>query len=361
MKMKRPSMADVARAAGVSKNAVSLALRHDPQISLATRERIEEAARALGYQYHPVVGELMARLRQSQHGGAKATLALINANTDAEALQRHPTVPTYVEGCQRRARALGYGLDHFWLHHEKLRGKSLLRILRTRGIRGVLLVGLMKTNRLPEHILPVLEAFPCVVTGVRTRKPALSFACVDHHMLSLRAFEQAIAMGYRRPGLVLDQTIDDLVDGRFSAGYMIGQQALPAPRRLSPFYRVSEAREDPGLFRAWLERERPDMIFTLYNVVRDWVGALGLRVPEDVGLAQLEWRRNRPEWAGMDQHNDLCGEAAVDMLVGMIHRGEGGIPNFPRATLMGSTWIEGQTLPERSEGGRVAATAGSAP
>lgn len=341
-------MADVARAAGVSKNAVSLALRHDPQIPLQTRQRIEKVALELGYQYHPVVGELMARLRKTQHGGARATLGLINAHTEADALRAHPTIPTYLAGCQRRATALGYGIDPFWLHDPRQRGKTLLRVLRSRGIRGILLVGLMKTNRLPEHLLPVLDALPCVVTGVRTRGPALSFASVDHHMVSLRAFEQAVTLGYRRPGLVLDRTIDGLVEGRFSAGYLIGQQKLPPTHRLQPFYQVSEARQDLALFRQWIEREKPDMIFTLYNDVRDWLEAIGLRVPRDVGLAQLEWRRNRPDWAGMDQHNDLCGEAAVDMLIGMIHRGESAIPTFPRATLMGSTWIDGKTLPPRT-------------
>ncbi len=46
----------------------------------------------------------------------------------------------------------------------------------------------------------------------------------------------------------------------------------------------------------------------------------------------------------MDQHNDIVGEAAVEMLIGMIHRGESGIPLFPRATLLGSNWVNGTTV-----------------
>jgi len=86
------------------------------------------------------------------------------------------------------------------------------------------------------------------------------------------------------------------------------------------------------------------LILTLYNVVKTWLDDLNLRVPRDLGLIQLEWRRDRPEWAGMNQHNDLVGETAVDMAVGMIHRAEAGIPTFPRATLIGSTWTEGKTV-----------------
>jgi len=46
----------------------------------------------------------------------------------------------------------------------------------------------------------------------------------------------------------------------------------------------------------------------------------------------------------MNQHNDLSGQAAVDMLVGMLHRGERGPPSFPIATLIGPSWIEGTKL-----------------
>ncbi|MFP4540816.1 MAG: LacI family transcriptional regulator, partial [Opitutales bacterium] len=147
--------------------------------------------------------------------------------------------------------------------------------------------------------------------------------------------------------LVLDRTIDRLVDGRFSAGYLVGQQNLPRARRPQPFYDIEAARKDLGTFASWLEAERPDMIFTLYHEVRGWLEELGRRVPEEIGLAQLERRPKHPDWAGMEQHNDLSGEAAVDMLIGMILRGESGPPLYPRASLMESRWVDGETLPAR--------------
>ncbi|TVP79102.1 MAG: LacI family DNA-binding transcriptional regulator, partial [Puniceicoccaceae bacterium] len=53
-------MRDIAALVGLSKNAVSLALRNDPQIPIATRERVQAAARTLGYTRNPVLGEIMA-------------------------------------------------------------------------------------------------------------------------------------------------------------------------------------------------------------------------------------------------------------------------------------------------------------
>ncbi len=333
------AMSDIAQRAGVSKNAVSLALRNDPQIPAKTRRRIERVARAMGYTKNPTVTHLMAQLRMSRAPAFQASLALLNANQDAAAFTRHPTIPIYVNGCRRRAEELGYSLDEFWLHDPELNGERLNKILRARNIRGAIVVGLMKENRLPQGFAATWDMVPTVVTGVRTREPALSFACTDHHMLAMRAFQKAIDLGYRRPALVLDHVIDELTDGRFSAGVQVAQSSLTASRRTRPFYFVEEAREKPELFHRWFEKEKPDALLTLYNVVRTW-----LKSRTDVGLIQLEWRTRSPDWAGMDQHNDVVGEAAIDMVISMIHHGEKGVPDFPRGTLVGSTWIDGKTV-----------------
>ena len=342
--MARVTMSLIAEKAGVSKNTVSLALRHDPQIPVATRERIERIAAELGYAKNPVVAQLMTELRKARPAGYRRTLALLNANTDAKAFKRHPTIPSYVAGCRRRAAQHGYALDEFWLHDPELYGEALNRILRARGIRGVIVVGLMNENRLPPRFSVTWQQHAVIVTGVRTHEPTLSFACVDHHALVLEAMEQARRLGYRRPALVLAEGIDQLVEGRFSAGFWTGQRALAETERVPGFYAVEAARAEPARFHTWFRTHRPDAIFTLHTVVREWLADIGVQAPRDVGLIQLERRRGCENWAGMDQHNDLTGEAAVDMLVSLLHNNEAGVPAFPRATLIGGSWADGATV-----------------
>ncbi len=344
MESKHVTMAAVAAAAGVSKNTVSLALRGDRQIPAATRTRIEAAAKRLGYTRNPVVAELMSELSRSRAAGFRRTLALINANEDERAFERHPTIPDYVAGCRERAAFLGYKLDAFWLHDPELDGARLRRILHARGIRGIIVTGLMRGNVLPERFAGLWPEFPSVVTGVRTRGPTLSFCSVDHHELVVEAMERVLRLGYRRPALVVDEMIDRLVDRRFSAGMWVGQQALPAARRVAGFYQVQAARMRRELFEKWFRRARPDAILTLNRRVREWLGEFGVESPRDIGLVQLERRRGTMNWAGMDQHNDLAGAAAVDMLAGMLHGHEEGVPAFPRATLIGGSWRDGATV-----------------
>ena len=344
-----PNMTDIAKAAGVSKNTVSLALRGSLKVSAVTRRRIEKAAKSLGYRPNPTVAHLMAELRQNRSQGYQSTLAIINAHEHKDATTRHPTVPSYVLGCQRRARQLGYRLDEFWMHDASMSAARFASIFRARNIRGAIIVGLLQCNRLPARLAPLWDEFPAVVTGVRTREPALSFTCSDQHRVALEAFEKAIALGYRRPALVLDGVIDKLIEGRFSGGFLTGQSRfLPHKNRTQPFYQVAAAREDRALFHQWLAKNQPDVIFTLYHEVKRWLHELGLRVPQDIGLIQYEWRPDHDSWAGMDQRNDLVGEAAIDMLISMIHHHEVGVPKYPRATMIGCSWIDGSTVKHRT-------------
>ncbi len=341
--MARPTFNDIARVTGFSKNAISLALRDSPQISPETREKIKVAAEKLGYRPNPVVSQLMAQLRSTRTVPLQAKLALVNANHDPAAFRNHPTIPTYTEGCESRATKLGYSFDRFWLHDAEATPERWTRIFRARGIKGIVLVGLMHTNHLPKGLNSIWSTFPSIVTGVRTRDPALSFACVDHHHLVLTAFERALQLGYKRPGLVIDDVIEALVEHRFSAGFFAGQNLRPGTERISIFS-DGPGNERLESFRSWYEKNKPDVIFTLYNNAIKWLASFGKRVPEDVGVIQLEWRTAHPEIAGMNQHNRAVGEAAVDMLVTQINNNETGVQEFPRATLIGATWVEGPSV-----------------
>lgn len=352
------TMSMIAAETGWSKNTVSLALRGDPQIPASTREAIRQVADRLGYRPNAVVSQLMAQLRSSQTARFQAKLALVNAHRDPKAFRTHATIPAYVQGCERRAEKLGYSFDQFWLHDPKLKAESWIRVLRTRGIKGLIIVGMMDQNHLPPHLRPVWENFPCVVTGVRTRDPALSFSCVDHHNLTVSAFEQALALGYQRPALVIEERIDRLVEGRFSGAMLTAQQALPRARRVPAFLQIDRARTERSVFYEWFDRHRPDVLLSLYNVVFPWLKEHGLRIPRDVGIIQLEWRASHAEISGMNQHNDAVGEAAVDLVVSQIHHNETGIPVFPRATLIGASWVDGesvrpQTARQRAAGKRA--------
>lgn len=153
--MPRPTVTDIARELGCSKNTISLALRGDGQIPERTQERVRAMAEQMGYVPNATVSHLMAQLRSSRSTRFRAKLAMINTNRDEQALRRPPTIPTYVHGCKSRAKKTGYSFDEFWLHDPEYNAARLRRIFTTRGIKGIVLSGLMDSNRLPQELAPL--------------------------------------------------------------------------------------------------------------------------------------------------------------------------------------------------------------
>jgi LacI family transcriptional regulator len=341
MSTRPPTLQDIARAAGVGKATVSLALRDDPRLRPATRARIQQVASEMGYHANATVSALMAQLRASRTPKYQATLGLVNASTERDTLRNFSTFRDWVNGCLHRATQLGYGLDDFWLREPGIPPGRLATILEARGIRGLVIAGVGDRNAMPAEFEAVWTRFACVVIGLRTTRPALHCATNDQFATAFQAVEQALQLGYRRPGLVVQGEIDANVEYRFSAGF---GAALKTLRKVPRLPVCDFDRRKPAAFTAWFEKNRPDVIVCLHHELAAWLAAMRVKVPDDVGLIHLDRTAEMEGWAGMNQSNEMVGIAAIDMIVGQIHRSETGIPAFPRAMMVESAWVAGETV-----------------
>lgn len=332
-----PTMQDIASAAGVGKATVSLALRNDPRLRPETRRRIQEVAAQLGYRANATVAHLMAQLRASRTPKYQATLAMLNAAKDPALVRQVTTFRLWLRGCQRRADQLGYGLDHFWLHEPGLGPTRLIKTLDSRNIRGVLLYAVLEDGTLPKGFEALWERVSAVGIGIHDTHPPLNCASNDQYSTAYHATLELLKRGYRKPAMVINPTVDGIVDHRFSAGYWSACQTSP----LKPSVPIFDfAPERMLAFQSWFREHRPDAIVCLHPQLRDWLR--GMHEGEDtVALVHLDRAEDMHDWAGMDQHSERVGAAAVDMLVGQIHRNETGIPAFARSALVQSSWVEG--------------------
>ena len=346
---KSPGMADVARLAGVSKNTVSLSLKDSPLISEKTKKKILKVAASIGYEKNMIFSRFMSEIKMSGLKRYRETIALINANESHDAFKKHPTIPKYVEGIKRAAEREGFAINEFWLYDPDLSGRSLTRVLKTRGIRGGIVTGLMDNNRLPAKFKEVWSTFKFVITGVRTYEPTLNFSIADHYLIAYQAVQRALEYGYERPALVLDKKIDELIEGRFTGGFLRAQLNMPRENRIEPFFAVKEAREDISIFFDWYKRNRPNAIICLYNSVKKWVDELGIKVPQELALIQLERRDSESEWAGLNQRNDLVGESAVERLSQLLYSPSVSHSGVPTATLVSPEWIDSATICARKK------------
>ena len=71
----RTTQDDVARAAGVHRTTVSLALKRHPRIPRETQERVRRIADALGYQPDPMLSSLVAYRTRNRPAAYHGSLA----------------------------------------------------------------------------------------------------------------------------------------------------------------------------------------------------------------------------------------------------------------------------------------------
>ena len=339
----KTTLQDVANRAGVHRSTVALALRDHPRIPLATRKRIKGIATRLGYRINPLVSALM----QSRRSGRTVQHVKLAYVTNYPARygwrpQYHDR-PDFFPGAANRARDFGYELDHFWLAEPGMTPVRFCDILTVRGIHG-LIVG-----RLPpgQYALELAwERFSCVALGMTLRSPLLHHVTENHFDTAWQGMAQCLERGYRRVGFVFSEANDSpRVGDRWLSAYLCQQLRFPLADRLIP---CSQIPADEATFAAWFRQERPDALLVNHaRPVLEWLRNLGQKVPRDVGIIELE---DHPKLgcAGVYYDPAKIGALAVEMLVGLMHRNETGVPEDQHEILLSGEWREGYTLPRRS-------------
>ncbi len=340
MKQKATNLADIAKKAGISKSAVSLALNGSSMVSSKTRKKIERLARTMGYKRNALISSMMSSIKKQDNSKYSETIALINGNIDEFALKNHPTLPKYVEGIKDEAERLGYTINEFWLHDPNLNGELFVHILNSRGIRGGIILGHSFGTVFPKSFHKVWKEFYFISAGIKTQEPKLEMVSADHYAITYQAVCNAIKLKYKRPALVIEESIDNLVDGRFVAGFLRAQMQLDSKQHIKPFLKSDNDFNYVQELYKWIDENNPDVIFYLLNSTREIILAKPKKRKSSIKLIQLERRSIQPNWTGMEQNNDTVGRIAMRRLADMLNRTSAVIgENANLVTLVPPTWI----------------------
>jgi LacI family transcriptional regulator len=342
--MQKPvRLQDIADAAGVSRATVSLALRNHASISQATRSRIQELARKLGYQPNPLVSALMSYQRTTQaHRTTHLTLAMV-VNFSRRSEWKSYLSDDLLSAAAARAQELGYRLEEYWLGDLKMSSRRLNTVLYQRNTPGVIVAPLPAAH---GHLNLEWERFSAVAIGYSLLRPALHRVTTDRYQAMRLALRLLRRQGHQRIGLAMHLNQDARVNHQWGAAFVWEQQQMPSKDRTSLFV-VAEQDWNERHFAEWFKDNRPDVILGYDPAILDWLKRLGRKVPKDVGFVHL-WNPDRSgQFAGLYHDPPAIGTAAVDFLVGMIHRNERGIPATAQTLLLDATWQQGGTLLER--------------
>ena len=182
------TIADVAKAAGVSIPTVSRALNNKEDVADETRQRVHEVIRTLGYAPHTQA----RRLR----GGASMTIALQYPIESPHELSSVIETP-YITGAAAAASEREFFLNFLV---SQLTPESLLNMYRSNQIDGLILLQVRMDDWRVNLLRPY--TYPFVMIGRCADLNGLSFIDLDFEDAMLRAFDYLVELGHRNIGFL---------------------------------------------------------------------------------------------------------------------------------------------------------------
>ena len=327
----------IAAKAGLSKSAVSLALRNHPRIPTKTREHVLAVAHELGYRANPVFAQMMRAVRATGPLQTQAIIGILHGFAEPQPGRSVPYHAEWVGGARTRAEGLGYVVDELWMKEPGMSARRLSQIIHARGISALMIAPLPEKRGIQLD----WEHFSAVTAGFSLTEPRLSRVVPNHQQTMLVCLRQMAARGYRRVGLVLDVNLDPLARFNLSAPFLWYQDGLSASWRV-PALNLKPG--DRAAFLRWLKRSRPEAIITVTGACLAWLKAEKISIPNDIGLVFTSRTLSPPGFCCVDQQPRKLGAAAVDLLVAQLNRAEFGVPSNPKTVFTDVAWSEGTSL-----------------
>ena len=333
----------IAKLAGVSPSAVSLALRDSPRISAETKTRIIRLAKESGYAPDAKIVHLMRHLRKPRAVRQRACFGVISFYDSPRPWEQSRHLTRIHEGMNRRAGELGYRLEPLWLRAPGMTYRRFRGILEARSIEGLLCFG---SPDFAEEFPPELSQQAVVTLGLSIRSP-LHRITSHFYNDTVNALERVHRLGYLRPGLVLGSYEETRSAHAHSAAYLGWCEHVLGPGRALPVVRLNEVEEKPLL--AWRAEHQPDVLIFVHLPamvlrLRALLKEQRVRVPGQLGVAVLSHLVEGSGFSGLQQNQKLMGAWAVELLAARIANRDFGIPASPRIEMVESEWIEGGSL-----------------
>jgi LacI family transcriptional regulator len=331
------TLAQIAEAAGVSSMTVSRALRNQPRLAKETRDNILRIARELDYRPNPLVSTLMQYRRQRSQTQRGLVLAFLTCFPEPGGWKKIKHHAELFDGAAKAARQRGFHLEEFWLREPGMSGRRMSQILYSRNIPGMLVPPLPYAF---GHLRLEWEKFSAVAVGYTLARPILHRAVTNKFQGMRMAVHHLWKRGYRKIGLALKASMDQRVANQWVGAFLVEQQHRTVGQ--FPMLVLPDQSWEPKALVKWFEAARPEVIITHHEEVPQWLRENGHSVPEEVGVCHL----NCPDehFAGMNQHSEALGRAAIDLLVTLLQCNERGVPPVPQSVLVDGVFQEGSTL-----------------
>ena len=319
--MKRVSIKDVAKEAGVSASTVSYVLNSTPTetISPETKKRVMEAVSKLGY-----VPNLNARSLSSRHSSLIGVL-IPQTEPGKELMFSNPFYGELLSSIEYTARQHGY---HLLLSGTK-EDQDYLSIAQNRGVDGVIIVGTYPGENL--NALKTLGV-PIVLVDSYVKDEAFHTIGIEDKEGARMATRYLIAKGHRRIAFISGSIRENGVNIKRFQGYCDAMQEAGLPVDGQAVYSGTVDYEyGMAVADAYLARgKKQTAAFVTADVIT--MGLIkGLqqhhvRVPEDLSIVSFDdvYLAQMADPALTTVHQDIGekGKQAVQLIMDAAHSKE---------------------------------------
>jgi DNA-binding LacI/PurR family transcriptional regulator len=339
---RRPTIADVAERAGVSKTSVSFAFNSPNRLAPDTAERIRHVAASIGYRPHPV-----ARMLSQRRTGAIGMLTPQALGVMFE----NPFFGAFTAGVSTAAEASGYALQLV----SPLAG-SLARAVGRATVDGIVAIGLPYQHPEVEEIrragIPMVTvdaAWPADMPTVDveeergSREAASYIASLGHRDILVISIDAPAANRDQAPETIMARRLRGYRQGLLDAGV-----SEPPTEVIAYTATIESGRA--AFHDAWSNGHRPTAVLAMSDALA--IGAmhaartLDLRVPADVSIVGYDdidvAQYVDPPLTTVRQPIRRKGEAAVELLLAVVH---GEPPSDIHTTLATNLIVRASTAP----------------
>lgn len=188
---RRPTIADVAKEAGVSKGLVSFVFNDRPGVAPQTRARIMSVAQEMGWRPRPSARSLSTR--------RSLALGLV-VRREPEVLSTDPFFPAFMAGVESVLSDQGQVLVLSLVPDEEAELRTYRTLVADARVDGVFLIDLRRDDRRP-HLLTRL-GLPAVTIGRPDGDPEFPVVNLDDAEGVRACVEHLVGLGHRRIGYV---------------------------------------------------------------------------------------------------------------------------------------------------------------
>lgn len=322
---------DIAKALGLAKGTVSMALREDPRIAAATRARVAEAAERMGYVPDPALRRLTALRWADESAAGRVSVALVAWDRND-----YPNLYRDIAGPARDLLTRrGYGFEELAVG-DCPSPRRAAAILKARGVAGVLALA----SRLDSAWIgfPFGEFSGVEIHAGSGRATGLPQVCPDNFGSMLAAAQRVGAARPRSAAIcLLSQERPSLTDYRNEAAALYAIRDWKAlgirPAVVRPFAGGPEAL---GEMAEWLRRARIEAAIVpnswMAESLRHEKGAPKLLIAQAVeeGSRQAGFRQDFGELA----------RRAVILLDSYVREGRKGATGQSETLFFSWPWLE---------------------